>query len=212
MLIACSAFAQKKDAVDTVRHKFVPTGVRIGTDLISLIRTPADDAFDGFELSGDVDFNHYYLTVETGHWERQIQDKVNTYSNKGNYMRVGVDYNFLKNDPDRNMFFMGMRYGWGSFSERLQVAFDSPVWGPRSEVYTNSNAKATWFELTTGLRVHIWKNLWMGYTARYKTFLSTRGTTNLTAYDVPGYGRTDKESTWGFNYQVFVRIPVRKVK
>jgi hypothetical protein len=58
----------------------------------------------------------------------------------------------------------------------------------------------------------MWKMIWMGYTARFKFGLKTNETGPMLPHDVPGYGRTDKESTWGFNYQIFVRLPVPKKK
>jgi hypothetical protein len=28
-------------------------------------------------------------------------------------------------------------------------------------------------------------------------------------HDVPGFGRTNNETTWGFNYYVMIRLPIR---
>ena len=44
----------------------------------------------------------------------------------------------------------------------------------------------------------------------YVDGLSVGDTEVMKPSDVPGYGRADKESYWGFNYQVFIRLPVRK--
>jgi hypothetical protein len=52
--------------------------------------------------------------------------------------------------------------------------------------------------------------IWMGYTARFKFGLKVDNTIDIVPSDVPGYGRTFKDSYWGFNYQIFFRIPVRK--
>ena len=49
-----------------------------------------------------------------------------------------------------------------------------------------------------------------GVYGRFKLGLSTDDTENIIPSDVPGYGQTNKDSYWGFNYQIFVRIPVRK--
>jgi hypothetical protein len=203
--------SQKKTESDTVRNKFMPTGIRLGTDVISVIRTLTVESFGGYEFSADVDFYRYFLTLEAGRWERDLKTETDTYANSGNYFRVGMDVNFLKGDPDKNMFFIGARYGKGTFSENLSIEKMDPVWGVITESYANDNSKASWLELTTGLRVKMWKHFWMGYTARYKFGLSTKETTNMIPHEVPGYGRTDKESTWGFNYQVLFRIPLRKI-
>ena len=61
-------------------------------------------------------------------------------------------------------------------------------------------------------KVKMLKFFWMGFTARYKFGLSTDAPRGLIPYDIPGYGKTFKNSTWGFNYYVMFRIPIRKDK
>ena len=211
MLVQIS-FATLAQDVDTVKvkHSFMPTGVRVGTDLISLVRSPYDKTFNGWEVNGDVDFYRYYLAMDYGYWARSYISDSSTYANSGRYWRLGGDVNFLKNDPDRNMFFFGFRYGASTFSEDLSVIKYDPIWGPLSGNYSNVNVKAHWLELTTGLRVRMWKMIWLGYTARLKFGLSTSKTPDMLPHDVPGYGRADESSYWWFNYQIFIRLPVRK--
>jgi hypothetical protein len=43
-----------------------------------------------------------------------------------------------------------------------------------------------------------------------KFALDTDTAQDMMPSDVPGYGRADAESYWGFNYQIFIRLPVRK--
>lgn len=198
---------------DTVKIKpsYMPTGVRVGTDLISFVRTPIDDTFNGWEFNADVDFYRYFLAIDYGHWERNFHSEGQAdYSNTGNYWRIGADVNFLKKDPDRNMFFLGLRYARSTFTERMTVRSDDPVWGTLDQFVANQNVPAGWVELTTGLRVRIWRIFWLGYTARLKFALKMGDTPVMLPSDVPGYGRADKDSYWGFNYQLFIRIPVRK--
>lgn len=204
--------ASDSSKTDTVRIKrsFKPTGVRFGIDMIPIVRSPLKDDFDGWELSADIDFYRYYAALEYGYWARDFIADNAVYSNSGTYWRIGADVNFLKNDPDRNMFFFGVRYGRSRFDETMVAESLDPVWGAGQQVLVNSNVPAGWFELTTGLRVKVWKVLWLGYTARLKFGLSTGPTAVMLPSDVPGYGRSDKEAYWGFNYQIMFRIPVRK--
>lgn len=208
-MVSFAAFAQKKDTVK-IKPDFRPTGLSVGTDLISIVRNSYDKTFTGWEVNGDIDFYRYYFVVDYGNWGRTYLSDTSGYTNNGNYFRVGIDVNFLKKDPDRNMFFFGFRYGAGTFSEQLSVVRTSATWGSLSGEFSNNNVSARWFELTTGLRVKIWKVIWMGYTARFKFGLKTGATPVMLPHDVPGYGRADEESYWGFNYQIFIRLPVRK--
>jgi hypothetical protein len=214
-------YAQKADTTkvlvqkgDTIKLKkdFLPTGIRVGTDLISIIRSQTDASFSGYEFNAEMDFYRFYLVAEVGKWERKFLTEVEQYNNSGSYARIGVDVNFLLKDPDKNMFFFGLRYGRSMYSENFKVTTEDPVWGTVTTTYTNTDLKAGWGELTTGLRVKMWKFFWLGYTARYKIALNTNETGDLISYDVPGYGKTASKPTWGFNYQILFRIPIRKQK
>ncbi len=207
LFLPIALLAQEKDSV---RNKFLPTGIRLGTDAFALVRNTYDETFKGYELNADVDFYRYYLAVDYGSWGRTYVQDSSNYSNNGNYFRVGVDVNFLTKSPVKNMFFLGMRYAHSSFSEDYSVIINDPLWGSSNEVFTNRNVPANWFELTSGLRVRIWKMFWMGYTIRYKFALSMGDTPDLLPHDVPGYGLTNKNAYWGFNYQLLFRIPITK--
>jgi hypothetical protein len=202
-----TASAQK---ADTVKNSFIPTGIRIGFDAVTWVKSIVQDDFKGYEFNADIDFHRYFLTMDVGHWERMFKSSSDEYDSEGHYMRIGIDINFLKKDEEKNMFFFGTRYGWSTFSDRITLNVIDPVWGTQQVSFANNNIKAGWIELTTGLRVKMYKFFWMGYTARYKFGLNTKGDKILSPADIPGYGRTDKNSTWGFNYQLLFRIPIKK--
>lgn len=197
-------------ARDTIRNKFLPTGIRVGFDALNFAKSRLQDNYNGWEFEGDIDFDRYYFTLEYGNWGRNlVSDSTAAYANDGKYWRVGVDVNFLTRDPDRNVFFLGARYGRSVFTESMTMVASDPLWGDISDSFYHSGIKASWVELTTGLRVKIWKIFWMGYTGRLKFALSTDGSPEMLSYDVPGFGRTHRETTWGFNYYLMIRIPVR---
>lgn len=138
ILLSVGAWGQSQDTVvrkpkrvDTV--SFVPTGLRVGTDVIALLRS-RDHSFKGWEMTFDVDLSRYYLTVEYGYWStRQSLDNFQllasaanpvlrtsgSYNNEGYYFRFGTDINFLLKDPERNMFFFGLRYCISNFNENV---------------------------------------------------------------------------------------------
>jgi hypothetical protein len=209
-LVDVSAQQADTDETDTVRNKYQPTGVRFGADVISLVKSGIQDDFKGWEINGEVDFSRYYLAVEYGKWGRNFNSDSAAYANDGRYWRVGVDVNFLKKDPDRNVFFIGGRYGRSTFSETLDIISNDPFWGTLVKQYNHSEVNAWWLELTAGLRVKMWKIFWLGYTGRFKFALQTDAATEMLSHDVPGFGKTDKDTTWGFNYYIMMRIPIRK--
>jgi hypothetical protein len=198
-------------ATDTVKNRYLPTGLRIGTDAFALVKSEVRDNFNGWEVNADVDFDRYFLAFDYGAWSRSFPNDTAGYSNDGKYWRAGVDVNFLKKDPERNMFFLGFRYGRAKFSEQMNISAEDPIWGVVAQDYVNTDVNARWLELTAGIRVKIWKMIWLGYTGRLKFGLKTDEKGAMLPHDVPGYGRTDREIFWGFNYQIFVRIPFRKM-
>jgi hypothetical protein len=214
VLLAFTCVGQEKEADnDSVTVKdFIPTGVRIGTDALALIKTAYDERYSGWELNAEVDFHRYFLAVDMGNWQRDLSSDQGRYTNKGTYFRIGPDVNFLHREADKNVLFFGARYARSVFSEDFFTTIDDPVWGTTEGTFSNSDAKARWFELTGGLRVRVWKIVWLGYTARFKFGLGTSDTPAMLPYDIPGYGRNDKKSTWGFNYLIMVRLPLRSDK
>lgn len=211
VFLVSTAFGQKKNTpADSLKKSYVPTGIRVGTDLISIVKTQATSKFKGWEMNVDTDLLRYHVALDYGQWSRSLNIKEGDYHNSGNYYRIGTDVNFLLKDPDRNLFFLGFRYGWTKFDEALNFQYEDPTFGTVTNQLNNTGLKARWAELTTGIRVKIWKELWMGYTARMKFAHSVTGARAFDTYDIPGYGVTDKKIYWGFNYQVFWRFAWKK--
>lgn len=208
--------AQQKEAEiilpDSLRTRslYIPTGIRIGTDVLTGIKSYRNQTFDGWEVNADVDFNRYYLAIDYGRWAQAHNLPNGWYDNDGKYFRVGVDMNVLKKDPDRNMFFIGLRYAHASFSDSAYYTYTNSYYGDGQKYLVNTNLTANWAEITSGLRVKIWKFLWMGYTIRLKFAPNIHGNKDLQSLDIPGYGVSARTAYWGFNYQLFFRIPVRK--
>jgi hypothetical protein len=201
--------------MDSVIHKkFAPTGLRIGADVVSPIKTQIRDDFTGWEFGADVDIHRYLLSAEVGHWGRNFRkdstDYSSTYSNNGSYWRVGIDVNFLTHDPERNVFFLGMRYARAKYSENMAVIATDDLWGTINHNYSNNGISANWLELNLGLKVKIYKVIWMGYRGSMKFGLKKDSSGEIVSHDVPGYGSTFRDTTFGFTYSIYVRIPFRK--
>ncbi len=130
---------------------------------------------------------------------RSYENDSSNYSNTGYYFRVGADVNFIQNDKSGNVAFFGVRYGRSIFSEELRSVVNDPVWGHAVVSDTNTDVPAGWVEMVGGIKVRIFKIIWLGYTARYKFFLGTKNTSSM-----------EPHIAWGFNYQVLVNIPIRK--
>lgn len=208
-----ASVAQTEEApVDSTARRFIPTGIRVGTDLLAIGMSQFKNNFSGWEVAADVDFYRYYVVAEYGSSSVNEEIYNGYYSNSGSYFRIGIDVNFLFKDPDKNMFFLGGRFGRSSFSDEATYIYEVPEFPPATYNLSNPHVVGTWVELTTGLKVKIWKVLWLGATGRLKFGLDLDGNGNLTSYDVPGFGRNFKPSWWGLNYYALIRIPFRGQK
>ena len=202
------AMAEKVSTLES----FKPTGVRVGINAISMAKTFFIKDFKGWEVNADMDFRNYYLTVERGYWSRNVELVNGGYTNAGNYWRVGVDANILKKDPDKNMFFFGFKIGYSRYNEQLDYTVTTPEFGSVIKTLENKNLKSSWMEITTGLKVKIYKAFWMGYTARIKLLPGIHKEQQLQTYDIPGYGLTFKKPWWGFDYYLMIRLPLKRQK
>ncbi|WP_375579344.1 DUF6048 family protein [Marivirga tractuosa] len=189
---------------------FIPTGVRIGTDLVALGVNVFGNARQRYELQADIDFHRIYLVGSYGINKYQTSGEGFEYNNNGNYFRVGLEADFLKFDPDHNTLTFGLRYARASYSENLTTNIISPVYGPYEESLSNDAVSARWFEMTTGLRVMIMKNLYMGYNFRIQLNRRVFDATNFRTYDIPGFGRGEFKNRWTFNYYLTYRIAWRE--
>lgn len=220
LLLLCftslATFAQQSDSVrapKVAKELFIPTGLRIGYDAMALGRTQFSSRYEGMELAFDTDIYRYFPTLEIGTGKRNFTGlNGSTYNNSGSFWRFGVDVNFMKKDPEKNMFFLGLRYGRSTYSENATLVTTDPVWGNYNKSFSNSGLHAQWLELTMGMKVKVWKIFWLGYTSRFKFKAHKNDSLDLRSSDIPGYGSTDKPSTWGFSYYLLVKLPVPKKK
>ena len=197
---------------DSIKGKFIPTAVRFGTDAISIVQNFTKDDFTEYNFSLDVDFYRYFFVVEYGQLDQTLtNDSDNaTYTVDGRYFRFGPEINFLKKDPEQNALFFGFRYAFSNFSDELDFTVNNGFFGDLDQRVTNDNINASWFEMVAGLKVKIWKNVWFGYTARFKFGADDFENNELIPNIIPGYGLAEETVAWDFNYWIAYRFSFRE--
>jgi hypothetical protein len=205
-----------KSDTTTLKRTFVPMGLRIGMDMVSLVKAQIQNDFTGWEVSGDIDIHRYLLSAEVGSWGRNFRrdsaSYSSTYQNTGRFWRAGIDVNFLTRDPERNAFFIGARYAHAKYSESMAISATDSIWGPITGNYSNKDLTARWFELDLGVKVKIYKFIWFGYRGSLKLGLKKNENAAIMSHDVPGYGSTGRDTAWGFTYSIYFRIPFRETR
>lgn len=198
--------------------KFLPSTVRVGTDLVAIGYSFAGKDQIRFEFNADTDVHQYFVALDYGFASTKRSDNSNTflYQNHGHYLRVGADINLLPQDEFGNVIFVGLRYGRSLFSDELTFsqARSSPYYAPIQSAdlpreLKNSSLQMGWGEVVMGVKIQLVKQLYIGFTGRIKFGSTIQGVDQLIPFEVPGYGTYAKKNVFGLNYVVYYRFRFR---
>jgi hypothetical protein len=193
-------------------------GLRLGVDVMNQALSLFGTDVKGFDLVGDIRFmRNYYAAVELGFNERNKNEDLLSFSSKGSYIKLGVNYNAYRNWVGmRNEIFMGLRYGFSIYEQNLKsytvnqsgTLFD-PVDREIDRTYDDLNAQ--WFEFVFGIKVETFKNLFLGMGIRFNRMISADDPENFASLYVPGFNRVYSNDVGvGFNYTISYFIPLLK--
>ncbi|MCK5468257.1 MAG: hypothetical protein KAI99_07110 [Cyclobacteriaceae bacterium] len=195
--------------------RYAPTAVKLGVDPGTLGYMIFSEKRGFFEVEGDIDIDRFFVVANYGLSNYKLSEETYVYENNGSYLRLGADINFMQRNPHLNVALFGLRYVASSFNDKLDydtraVIHSQTGWPNTRETISNPNAKANWYEMVTGLKIRVVKQLYMGFTLRFKFLMKIKGTKNLRPYYVPGFGKNINTSAFGFNYYISYRLPFRK--
>lgn len=192
-------------------RKYLPAQFKVGTDLAYLGVSLLNQDKQQYEFNADMDFNRFIVTGDFGIASWNFSDMDFVYKNTGSYYRVGLDYNFIKPAPENNAIYIGLRYAGTHFTEDFTYQVEDPFYGNYSREIQDLKRDGNWLEIATGMKIRIWKGLFLGWTGRFKFAYSVSSPpTTFNNFWIPGYGKTTKDSRWGLNYQIFYSIPLFK--
>jgi hypothetical protein len=210
------------------KTRFLPTGIQLSTDVFRpLYYGFYEKTGVQWELNGAIDFARVMLEGDYG-WGEIIHKGFNEsvgvasgYANKGNYFRIGLNLRLNKDTPNKNIAFLGVRYAMSFFNDTLKSRV-TYVYNPDKEGSNKyqsvvedgpsiddqqNNVQARWFEAVSGIKVKVWKALYVGITVRYKFGLKVERANSYVPFEILGWGLNDEEA-FGFNYYLSLRIPL----
>ncbi len=202
---------------DTLVYK-TAYGLRLGADISKPILAAFNGNYTGFELVADYRISKkIYLATEIGFEEKiSIEDYSNSTS-KGNYIRVGFNYNAYDNWLDmNNEVFTGVRYGLGLFDQTLNSYTPNvnSLYFPSESIdvsLTEKDLTAHWTEFIVGIKVETLRNLFVSTSISYKIVLAVEDPVNFKTLFAPGFSRIFESGTgFGFNYTIAYLIPFTK--
>ena len=213
---------QKKDTIldsktDSIVYK-TNYGLRLGIDISKPIRAQFNGSYTGFEIVGDYRIKkNLYIAAEVGFEEETSSEDYTNSTSKGNYIRLGVNYNVYQNWLDmNNEIFIGYRYGLGLFDQTLNnyTPNVNSQYFPSNLIttpVTTSDLTAHWSEFIIGIKVEAFKNFYVSVSGSYKVMMSVKEPDNFKTLYAPGFNRVfDTGTGFGFNYTLTYLIPFKK--
>ena len=224
ILLCCGSLSAQNDSINTVQNDSIKYtqkyGIRIGGDLSKLVRSFLDDEYKGFEINADYRLTKkWYIAGELGTEEKTTSTDYLNVTAKGNYFKVGGDYNFYQNwFGMENMMYSGLRAGFGTFSQTLNsfsVYNTNQYWQPHFSSSLPQEFKgltAVWAELILGLKVEVLSNLYIGANVQFKGIVSESQPGNFENLYIPGFNKTYDSGRFGvgFGYNMSYLIPLYK--
>lgn len=191
--------------------------VRLGVNLLGLGLAFAPKQPLLLEINAEAELGKWLANIDIGtstknqtYQETTSNTQLSTnYNNQAFFFKVGGDYNVIKKNVKKHLLFFGFRYAHASFTENIQQEKSDTLFTTAKQDLTNK-VSANWLEGTFGMKVNIWKNLYVGYTLRYKTALWTSGSKEFLPYDVPAFGKPSKNANVSISYYVWYCFPVKK--
>lgn len=233
-IISMSAgFAQEEDSLAIGRYE--PLALRVGVSLNNALRTITRDNDTHYSFQADMVFGRYMLAAEYGIAEIirnsppasvNIVDNPYSYESQGSYFRIGPDVNLLINKAktsfraDGDIIFFGLRFARAQVSDEMtlqtrddildQDGNNNAFWPSQTIIAQNDDRGVIWFEMTAGMKVQLYRNIFLGYNLRFKFARNFLGDPSLIPYEVPGYGFGESDEQFRFDYYLLYRIPFRK--
>ncbi|NDP20755.1 MAG: hypothetical protein GZ091_06715 [Paludibacter sp.] len=214
--------AQEKKENSELVKTLLLNGFTVQADIASIVSSILSKG-ETYSTEGSVqlDIKHkYYPIVEVGFGgaNKLSVDNIDFKTN-GLFGRFGVDINLLKQKKDakasNNLFLAGARIGVSNLRYDItNISITDNYWGG-AEILNFNDRPATkvWFEIVAGVRVEVFRNVFMGWTIRNKNLLNQDKEGEISSWYIPGFG-INSSSTWGFNYTLGYRFntSIKKIK
>ncbi|MFT6867166.1 MAG: hypothetical protein ACJA08_002005 [Cyclobacteriaceae bacterium] len=185
--------------------------LKITYDAIPLGRMFVKPDQKGQEIQAAISFYKYFFVAEAGFQDIMRGRSNFDYHSSGTYFRLGPEVNMLKINDNGGTMTFGLRYAQSNFSDQLSFV-KNVGFGENNYEYENPNARLIWMEITTGMNLNVTKNMYMGYTIRYKVFRNIDRIDVFRPFDIPGFGKYQNRSTMGFSYYIGWAIPFNKME
>lgn len=180
--------------------------LRLGFDVARLVFNNMQKPLEkrtAYELELDYYWKKdLYIVVEGGWGNSSVNYSDLAFESNNVFFRGGINKSLLPRlkQDDWDMAFIGLRYGIGLINRGpATYTITDNVWGSVSNTVGPTNMTAHWMELTGGVRVELFRNMFIGWNIRGKFMINGKQFKELPPYNIAGYGKGEKGSIFDFN-------------
>lgn len=168
-------------------------GVAVSVDLVGPAQMVIGD-YGQYEAAVRINLrDKYFPIVEVGLGKADAEEATTnvSYKTSAPYLRLGCDFNLMKNKHDVYRVYGGFRYGLTSFKYDLfSPGTTDPVWLDHADYgVEGASCSYHWLEGVVGIDAKLWRNLRLGWSVRYKRRLLHDDGPLDNSWYVPGYGK-----------------------
>ena len=181
---------------------------------LRLVQNVVKEPKSSQELQVELGVHKKYTLVGDFGFAKVNRGETYSYKSQGKFWRAGIDVNMSGDKESSNFIGVGWRYARTRFDD--EIAYDLSIAGGTSEDliqnirFENPKLTSEWMEFVVTMRVKIQKQFYTGYTLRYQFFNQLKyDREELKPFDIPGYGKTNRANSFGFDYYVGWRINFR---
>jgi hypothetical protein len=207
LFLLCGQGTYAQNEVDTVRTQGVRIGVDLGKVAYFFLTNQTNRTL---EFAADMNYKSILLAGEAGFSMLNIDKQNYNYTSNGVFARVGMEHNLLKNGGD-NYIFVGVRYGISQFSYQVaDIVVTDQYWPSYGAASDQQSVMAHWGEGVGGVKVNVFSNVFLGFTARFKLRIAQSDYAQVDPLLIPGFGNPARRNAMGFNYYVYYLFPFKK--
>jgi hypothetical protein len=168
-------------------------GFQVTFDLLGAAQMWLSD-YGQYETALRVDIkDKYFPIVELGYGKADAKDESTNLHYKANapYIRIGLDFNLLKNKHDIYRLYGGFRYAFTSYKfDVTSPGVTDPVWGGIAP-YSAKDIQVhyQWIEAVAGVDVKISGPIHLGWSVRCRRRLFHNDGNIGNTWYVPGFGK-----------------------
>lgn len=190
-------------------------GTYVSLDILNPFLKFINTEYVQAEASVDINLKYmFYPVAEFGYGTVSYSSSNGlTYKSHAPFYRIGLNYNIMSKKKSENHFYVGIRYGLCNMKYDItSYNLKDPVWETEIDFNReNQRSFSNWIELVAGVRVQIYKNFMMGWSARLKRTVYTKNNGDNEPWYIPGYGYSGTTSI-GMTYSLIYKFNITNDK